>query len=185
MSEVKISQEKLITGFMDVFRKAGYDGASLGDLADASGLKKSSLYHRFPGGKEQMAMEVLNYVEIWVLKNLTQVLINDSDPRIRLDKALKNISELYEDGNNGCILRALSMDSGLQSLNKKVNSIFDSWIKGFSKLARDFGHDRRTSIILSEDVLIKVQGSLLIGSGGKENTYFKRALAEIKSSFIS
>jgi len=53
-----IEDDDLICKLTDVFRNVGYDGASLAVLADATGLKKASLYHRFPGGKEQMAEEV-------------------------------------------------------------------------------------------------------------------------------
>ena len=42
-----------------VFQDHGYEGASLADLSRATGLGKSSLYHHFPGGKEQMAEAVL------------------------------------------------------------------------------------------------------------------------------
>src|ERR1700749_1985402 len=42
-----------------VFQDRGYEGASLADLSQATGLGKSSLYHHFPRGKEQMAEAVL------------------------------------------------------------------------------------------------------------------------------
>jgi len=42
-----------------VFQDKGYEGASLADLSQATGLGKSSLYHHFPRGKEQMAEAVL------------------------------------------------------------------------------------------------------------------------------
>lgn len=41
-----------------VFRDHGYEGASLADLSRATKLGKSSLYHHFPRGKEQMAEAV-------------------------------------------------------------------------------------------------------------------------------
>src|ERR1700720_3544465 len=43
----------------EVFRAHGYEGATLALISDATGLGKGSLYNFFPGGKEQMAMEVL------------------------------------------------------------------------------------------------------------------------------
>jgi TetR/AcrR family transcriptional regulator, lmrAB and yxaGH operons repressor len=54
-----ISEADLIGRLSLVFRDRGYEGAALADLASAAGLKKASLYHRFPGGKQQMAEEVM------------------------------------------------------------------------------------------------------------------------------
>ena len=62
MANLKYSQNDVIQSLLEVFRKVGYDGASLQQLANATGLKKSSLYHRFPEGKKQMAEEVLKAV---------------------------------------------------------------------------------------------------------------------------
>ncbi|TGQ06111.1 helix-turn-helix domain-containing protein, partial [Mesorhizobium sp. M00.F.Ca.ET.217.01.1.1] len=39
----------------EVFREHGYEGASLALIGAATGLGKGSLYHFFPGGKEEMA----------------------------------------------------------------------------------------------------------------------------------
>jgi AcrR family transcriptional regulator len=39
----------------EVFREHGYEDASLSLLSQATGLGKGSLYHFFPGGKEEMA----------------------------------------------------------------------------------------------------------------------------------
>ncbi len=63
----------------EVFRRVGYDGASLEELAKATGLKKSSLYHRFPEGKRQMATEVLRFAGQWVKENITDVLKRDTE----------------------------------------------------------------------------------------------------------
>src|SRR5687767_7960924 len=53
-----VSDKELLERLTGVFRRHGYDGASLSVIAAATGLQRSSLYHRFPGGKEQMAAEV-------------------------------------------------------------------------------------------------------------------------------
>ena len=56
-----IDNDSLFEKISDAFRADGYEGASLSRLSEATGLKKASLYHRFPGGKEQMASEILDW----------------------------------------------------------------------------------------------------------------------------
>ena len=57
MRPQKTLDEDVLAGLTEVFQSKGYEAASLQDLARATGLKKASLYHRFPGGKKQMAEE--------------------------------------------------------------------------------------------------------------------------------
>ena len=56
MRPQKTLDEDVLAGLTEVFQSKGYEAASLQDLARATGLKKASLYHRFPGGKKQMAL---------------------------------------------------------------------------------------------------------------------------------
>ena len=183
MADVKVSQDDLMLGFLEVFRTVGYEGASLEALASASGLKKSSLYHRFPGGKKQMAKEVLMFAGQWVGTNVTRILKEDGDPTIRLKSVLKNIDQFYSGGQSACILRALSMDTGLDLFSQLIHGAFEDWINGFSKLARDFGFAPRESKKMAEDVVIQIQGSLILARGTGNRAIFKRILKEVQNSF--
>ncbi|MBV1830811.1 TetR/AcrR family transcriptional regulator [Komagataeibacter sp. AV436] len=55
---MKTTLRKIVTEAREVFREHGYDGASMQDLASRVGLKKASLYTRFPN-KESLVPEVL------------------------------------------------------------------------------------------------------------------------------
>ena len=95
MRPQKVEQEELLGRLMTVLRAKGYDGASLNDLAEASGLKKASLYHRYPGGKKDIAVGVLRYAEEWAESNVFRVLRNSSEnPKTRIKAAIRNIREL-------------------------------------------------------------------------------------------
>ena len=54
----KVSRDKIIHAARELFREKGYAGASMQDLADEVGLRKASLYMRFPN-KESLVPEVL------------------------------------------------------------------------------------------------------------------------------
>ena len=58
-----ISDDVFLATTLDLFRTYGVEGVSLKQLADVTGLEKASLYCRYPGGKNAMAMAV--YVVAW------------------------------------------------------------------------------------------------------------------------
>ena len=55
MAHPTLPREEVVDRLTRVFRREGYDGASLARLSEATGLGRSSLYHHFPRGKEDMA----------------------------------------------------------------------------------------------------------------------------------
>lgn len=54
----RVSREEIVRTGRDMFRDRGYDGFSMGDLAERVGIKKASLYSRF-SGKDELAQEAL------------------------------------------------------------------------------------------------------------------------------
>src|SRR5260370_12007159 len=75
----------------EVFRGHGYEGATLALISDATGLGKGSLYNFFPGGKEQMAMEVLTSIDRWFVDNIYTPLRTSTDPA-------KGIADMFAAG---------------------------------------------------------------------------------------
>jgi TetR/AcrR family transcriptional repressor of lmrAB and yxaGH operons len=56
MALATITDAELLTKCTEVFRTYGFEGATMSRISAATGLEKGSLYHRFPGGKEEMAV---------------------------------------------------------------------------------------------------------------------------------
>ncbi len=56
---MKVAKEDIVAAARELFREKGYAGASMQDLANIVGLRKASLYMRFPN-KEALVPEVLD-----------------------------------------------------------------------------------------------------------------------------
>ncbi len=52
------TRERILDGFSDQLLEYGYRGISLQAITDAVGIKRPSMYHHFPDGKEQIYAEV-------------------------------------------------------------------------------------------------------------------------------
>lgn len=48
------SRDRILDGAEELFRKRGYNAVSLLDVAKTVRMRKPSLYHHFPGGKEEL-----------------------------------------------------------------------------------------------------------------------------------
>lgn len=54
----KTGRDGIVTAAERLFREFGYKPVSLAHIAEAAGIRKPSVYHHFPGGKEQLYVEV-------------------------------------------------------------------------------------------------------------------------------
>ncbi|OJJ15205.1 TetR family transcriptional regulator [marine bacterium AO1-C] len=180
MRPPKVEDQQLLEGLMGVLRSKGYDGASLNDLASSSGLKKASLYHRFPGGKKEIAGAVLQYVSEWIDSHIKQILFNkDLPPAERLGKAIQNIDALYDRGNEICIIRALSMDTGITLFAEQLKQGTTQWIESFKSLGLDMGFTEAEAQKKALQVIINVQGGLVVSKAMGDNAPFEHALKGI------
>ena len=62
MSTKILKREELLLKLFSIFRRTGFDGATLSKISEETGLGKASLYHHFPAGKIQMVEDVLRFV---------------------------------------------------------------------------------------------------------------------------
>ena len=185
MRPPKVQEEDLLAGLLVVLRAKGYDGASLNDLAESTGLKKASLYHRFPGGKKEITEVVLKSVSTWIEEHIHKTLI-DSNQSVskRLKRVLSQIREFYANGESICILRSLSMDTGLEIFGSHIQSSMQVWIDGFTQLGKDAGMTTKTAELKAQDVLIKIQGSLVVSKGLGTTKPFLQVLKEIEQNYL-
>lgn len=185
MAHAKVEHDVVIDKLMDVFRSSGYDGASMATLSEATQLKKASLYHRFPQGKEEMAHAVLGYVAAWAKSRIAEVLVvSDSRAEDRLDTALQSIDELYDGGRLDCILRALSHGSAANLFQKEIGAIFETLIRSFKHVAMDFGHDEQQAQQIANELMVKIQGTLIVQRSVGQSSMFKTMLDEMRAKFM-
>lgn len=186
MRPQKVLEKEMLLGLTKVFRSKGYEGASLQELAEATGLKKASLYHRFPKGKQEMATAVIEHLDKWVEENIFHVLLDENMPlQHRLKTGLDNIRTLYDNGNEVCIMRALSMETGLTLFEEQINIGMKRWIDAFYKfgIALNYSPDEAKRNALQ--TLIEIQGGLIVTKGMKDLGIFKKMLQKIENRYLS
>lgn len=186
MRPQKVLDKDIIIGLTKIFRSKGYEGASLKELAEATGLQKASLYHRFPNGKQEMAEAVFAYFDKWVTEKVFTTLLDEQeDPEMRLKNGLDQIRLLYENGNEVCIFRALSMPAGLELFKEQVSKGMEQWIEVFNKvgLALKFSPSeaKRTAL----QTFIEIQGSLVVTKGLNDPGVFEKTLQKIEQTYLN
>ena len=186
MRPKKVEEQELLFKLMSVLRRKGYDGSSLNVLAEKSGLQKASLYHRFPGGKKAIADAVLDFADVWVRTNVYDVLANSAiNPEKRLKQIIKTIGDdLYDNGHEMCILRALSMDASSGLFGSKIKKSMKMWIDAFILLGVDFKFSNEIAASKALQVIVNIQGGLVVAESLGSTKPFQEILKSIENLYI-
>lgn len=180
-----LDTEALTERLSTIFQEAGYAGASLGMLAEATGLRRASLYHRFPGGKQQMAEHVLDTVLAWVGEHVLQPLERAGDPRERLEEALRNLDDLYAGGARACLLNMLASSRTEDGpFSPRIREALRALIGAFARLASDAGLPGEAAGRRAERAVALIQGSLVLARGLGSALPFQHALADLQEEFL-
>jgi len=165
----------------EVFRERGYEGASLGQIGERTSLGKGSLYHFFPGGKEQMAEEVVALVDAWFVRNVYQPL-ESGEPRAAIAQMWEAVNYYFRSGKRGCLIGSFALDATRDRFGEPIRRYFERWVRALeSALIRDGAKPARAAA-LSEEVVLGIQGALVLARALNDESVFSRALERLQNS---
>lgn len=175
-----IENDELLARLGRTFRDVGYEAASLTMLSEATGLKRPSLYHRFPGGKEQMAREVLDAAGAWLEENVLVPLRSDQPPAARIEVMVNGLREFYSNGTRACLLSMLSSPLAMEGpFTDRIRQTYDAWIGALAHAFEDAGLSGDEAQKAAIRTVSLVQGSLVLSRGMGTPEPFRAALEQI------
>ncbi len=175
----KIDEDILMDKLTEVFRLHGYEGASLSLIAEATGLKRASLYHRFPGGKEEMAESVLQRADEWFVSHILAPLTGKGIPSARIKEMARRLNNFYGGGNSSCLLDSLSLGHDGDAIRQHIERSLTAWIGALVLVARDSGLSPAIAKQRAEEALIGIQGALVLARGTGNTKPFARVLQNL------
>lgn len=176
----KIEDDELTRKLTAIFKEVGYDAASLASLSEATGLKKASLYHRFPGGKEQMAEEVLAATREILSEHLFPALADAAPPDRKMAAFVTIVDAFYASGNESCLLNVLAPPRGQENgRSVAIASIFQQLSDALTQVAEEAGSPTERAKIRAEQALVELHGALILSKGMADPSVFQRMLTRL------
>lgn len=115
-----------------LLRQRGYHGTSLNDILSASGAPRGSLYFHFPGGKDQLVVEVTRDSVEKVTQRLGEALAAEADPAVAVHHIYQAIGRMLEENEFklGCPIAPVVLDApaDVPELADLCRSAFQQWI---------------------------------------------------------
>jgi len=139
MKKGEATRREIIEKAAPIFNKKGFEGASLSDLMEATGLEKGGIYRHFES-KEQLAEEVFDYAWNLAMERRmagTEAIDNSVD---RLKQILRNFREKREGlVAGGCPLlnTAVEADDGNPALRNKAKRAMTGLLARLESIVED------------------------------------------------
>lgn len=180
-----IDNNSLFEKISDAFRADGYEGASLARLSEATGLKKASLYHRFPGGKEQMASEILDWDVGRLTEDVSADLGADGSAQARLSAMSETLRAFYHGGASACLLNRLTGSTdALNQFSEPVASAFHALRDAIADVLIETGQTPDDARQRAEDALMLIQGALIYAQATHAPDVFARVIQTLPDRLL-
>lgn len=159
----------------EVFRELGYEGASLSLITERTGLGKGSLYHFFPGGKQEMAEAVIAHIDAWFEHEIYEPLRAD-DPSAAIAKMWLATDTYFQSGQRVCLIGAFALDNTRDHFAQAVSEYFRKWVEALEVALVRGGVLRSQTRGLAEDAVYGIQGALVLSRALDDLQVFRDAL---------
>src|ERR1700756_939476 len=127
MAKPVSERNEILSQLAEVFRAHGYEGTTLSLITEATGLGKGSLYHLFPGGKQQMAAEVLAEIDGWFETNVFAPLRETNDPQQATATMIENVDGYFRSGRRMCLVGVIALGASRDTFAEGVQGYFVAW----------------------------------------------------------
>jgi TetR/AcrR family transcriptional repressor of nem operon len=129
MTKGQQTRRKIVEAAAPIFNKRGYEGSSLNDLMEATGLKKGGIYRHF-SSKEELAAEAFDYT--WEAAWNARLLHVDEKANgvQKLKQLIANFVDHRSPVAGGCPIlnTAIDADDGNPVLRAHVAKALRSWV---------------------------------------------------------
>ncbi|MDR6717284.1 TetR/AcrR family transcriptional regulator [Paenibacillus sp. 2003] len=187
MTRTVFEKSDVIPLVTEVFRELGYEGATLSKITARTRLSKGSLYYFFPGGKEEMAAEILAHIDQWFIKNIFEPL-EKNEARVAIDHMWQEVDTYFQSGQRICLIGAFALDETRDRFAAVIRQYFIRWIEALSAALVQTGISKETADQISEETIASIQGGLILSRALKDESYFERTLANLSqrvSTYVS
>ena len=176
-------RNEAIPAIAEVFREHGFEGASLALITAKTGLGKGSLYNFFPGGKQEMATEVLAHIHDWFEKDVfTPLLGDDPAPAVRL--MMLNVASYFRSGQRICLVGAFALGETRDHFAGPIHRYFRRWIDSLQTALERAGLDAALALRRAETSVVAIQGALVLARALRDDAVFTRALEQIAADLL-
>lgn len=176
------TRNRLIDAVLRSIRLHGYAGTSMQDLLRDTGVSSSSLYHFFPGGKEELVASAVRSFGHAAADQIADVL-----ERHELAEAITLIFDATAsdaeraDFAFGCPIGVPATEAPADSaaIQEAVAEVFTAWSEAYAAALRRAGFDAAEAATLGRFIVAAYEGSVMLARATRTTQPYRDTTAVV------
>lgn len=160
------SRTKILETASKLFQLQGYYATGINQIIKESGLPKGSIYHHFPNGKEELAIEAVKFTGTFVESKIKEVFSRLSDPIEAFQVHIQSIAEQFNTPENieGFPIGLLASETALTSepLRTACEHAYSQWQRLYEEKLSEFGMDEACSKEYAQLINAMIEGGIIL-----------------------
>ena len=169
------TRERILDTSGELFRRQGYVGTGMKQITAAAEAPFGSLYHFFPGGKEQLGGEVIRRSGQYYEDLVMAVWDASADPVASVRNVFDAAAEVLRqtDYADACPIATIALEvaSTNESLRIATAEVFESWFTAGVPRLVAAGVPRRKARALIAQVIALLEGGFLFARATKDASH--------------
>ncbi|WP_170378823.1 TetR/AcrR family transcriptional regulator [Ruegeria atlantica] len=164
------TRDKLARTAAKLFQERGFHGVGLNEILNASGLPKGSLYHHFPNGKSDLALESAALAHHEMMKVIDEAFESANSYKSGATTLLYKLAKLFEvlGKQTGCPISEILFGGPEQEIFRKRSAeYFDAWVFLIAAHAQRLGETPESAKVQAEKLFITLQGGWTLARAKK------------------
>jgi len=159
------TKDRIIESSAELFRRQGYTGTGVKQIVAAANAPFGSIYHFFPGGKEQLGAETIRTSGQLYIQLFATIAAQAPDVLSAVDDFFSGAAETLKETDyaDACPIAtvALEVASVSELLREATADVFESWIAGATEYFAAAGIPRKQARELAFSMLCLLEGAFI------------------------
>jgi AcrR family transcriptional regulator len=160
------TKSRILDATAELFMRYGYTGTGLKQIVADANAPFGSLYHHFPGGKQELGVEVIHRSGAMYFELVTGIFDAAPDVVSGVHDCFAGAAEVLRatDYADACPIEtvALEVASTNEPLRAATAEVFESWIQGATVRFRAAGIDDRKARELAISLVALLEGAFVL-----------------------
>ncbi len=182
------ARDQIIEATCELFEMQGYHATGLNQIIKKSGSPKGSLYYYFPGGKEELTAEAINYTGQIILQRIESSLATIEDPAVAISTFILFVAQnVHASGYRaGGPITTVALETATTSekLSEECAKIYQSWQTAFTKKLLQSNYNPQQAESLAATIIASLEGGIILSRTYK-NVKPLESIAEQMSKLVA
>ena len=160
------TRERILTAANELFRRQGFHGTSLSQIVKASASTTGSVYHFFPGGKDELTAEVLQ-TSGQAYGDLVEAIIRAApDPATGMLDAFEGAAQMMAgtDFIDPCPIGTIAREvaSTHEPLREVASKVMADWVETLVTIFTEAGIEESLALPLATMSIATIEGGFIM-----------------------